>query len=157
MSLLSIGLGETSEVADLQHVGHLRARVFTSVRGLCAAVGRNAGYPLCAVSLWVGAAYGSWVESAVIAGIGILLSFIGFFSRPDAQLQHHQSAGPAGAEREAIEARSFDLLYRRYGGVAIILASCLAFAVKTGWMFPTSYLVWLGLICLSALIASVFG
>jgi hypothetical protein len=157
MSLLSLRLEETSDVADLQHVGHLRARVFTRVRRLCAAVGRNAGYPLCAVSLWVGAAYGSWVESAIIAGIGITLSFIGFFSRPDSQLQQNQSQTPASTEREAIEARSFDSLYRRYGGVAIILASCLAFAVKTGWMVPTSYLVWLGLICLSVFIAGVFG
>jgi hypothetical protein len=157
MTLLTIGLEESSDVADLQHIGHLRARVFTRVRRLCAAGARNAGYPLCAVSLWIGAAYGSWVESAIIAGIGIILSFIGFFSRPSTQPKEHQSAVIASAEREAIEARSFDLLYRRYGGVAIILASCLAFAVKSGWMFPASYLVWLGLICLSVFIASVFG
>jgi hypothetical protein len=63
----------------------------------------------------------------------------------------------AGVEHEAVNARSVDFLYRRYGGVTIILASCLAYAVKTGWVFPASYLIWLGLICLSVFIASVFG
>ena len=157
MTLLTFGLEEPSDVADLQHVGRIRVRAFTGVRRQVSALARNAGYPLCALSLWIGAAYGLWVESAIIAGVGIVLSFIGFFSRPGAQPKQPQSAALDRIEREAVNARSFDFLCRRYGGVTIVLASCLAFAVKTGWMFPTSYLVWLGLICLSVFIASLFG
>ncbi|MBK5188870.1 MAG: hypothetical protein JJD97_11550 [Gemmatimonadaceae bacterium] len=146
------------EKVGLQLSRHFTRRRLPFAKRSIAVVALNAGYPLCAVALWMGATYGLWTQGAVIMAVGTGLSFFGWFSLHSTTTGELDAAARSRSHEKTTSARSFELLYSRIGTFAIILASYVALGVKAGWPLPESGIGWIGLMfLLSVFLAATSG
>jgi len=148
---------EEEEIADLPKPAPGPADETARARRRVALIALNSGYPLSALALWLGAAYGRWTQSALVVAMGMILGFFGWFSLQGIKSEEQGTAQKGVRGLEARTAKSIGLLNGRYGAIIISLASCVAFSWKAGWTYPASYAVWMGLVCVAIFVASEFG
>lgn len=151
------GVIEDEDIADLPKHPPAPDRESDRARRRIALIALNSGYPLSALALWLGAAYGRWTQSALVVAMGMILGFFGWFSLQGIKSEEQGAAARATDGLETRTARSIGLLNGRYGAIIISLASCVAFSWKAGWTYPASYAVWMGLVCVAIFVASEFG
>lgn len=151
------GVIEDEDIADLPKHPPAPDRESDRARRRIALIALNSGYPLSALALWLGAAYGRWTQSALVVAMGMILGFFGWFSLQGIKSEEQGTAARASDGLETRTARSIGLLNGRYGAIIISLASCVAFSWKAGWTYPASYAVWMGLVCVAIFVASEFG
>jgi len=158
MSLRNSGVIEDEHIADTSDQPPGPAHETARARRRVALIALNSGYPLSALALWLGAAYGRWTQSALVVAMGMILGFFGWFSLQGMKSEEQDAAAAKGVRGlEARTAKSIGLLNGRYGAIIISLASCVAFSWKAGWTYPASYAVWMGLVCVAIFVASEFG
>lgn len=157
MSMRNSGVIEDEHIADLPDHPPGPAHENARARRRVALIALNSGYPLSALALWLGAAYGRWTQSALVVAMGMILGFFGWFSLQGIKSEEQDAAATGVRGLEARTAKSIGLLNGRYGAIIISLASCVAFSWKAGWTYPASYAVWMGLVCVAIFVASEFG